>query len=180
MTFFSKLAEMLTTPDAELMELLTDAGDAKLIKDPSIWQRLNPLQMESSLCIDEDLANRVADLIIGYQFFVNDKKSKSQKLDEKTFAKSDIQDAEELELFAKTPEFEIIIQKILDRVDVNSVTEESEELTICINKLLEQIPTTTLVEKYSQIVLEKSIKFFEFLKLFFTSAYIHMRHSTFL
>uniref|UniRef100_A0A8R1HWA2 Gamma-tubulin complex component n=1 Tax=Caenorhabditis japonica TaxID=281687 RepID=A0A8R1HWA2_CAEJA len=171
----NKLAEMLTTSDAELMELLTDAGDAKLIKDPSIWQRLNPLQMESSQCIDSELANRVADLIIGYQFFVNDKKSTSLKMDGSTFAKSDIQDAEELELFSKTPEFERIIDGILDELDVNKMTDNRDELTNCIEKLLEKIPTTSLVDKYSQVVLEKSVRFFEFLKKFFTSAYIHLK-----
>uniref|UniRef100_A0A1I7UHN6 DH domain-containing protein n=1 Tax=Caenorhabditis tropicalis TaxID=1561998 RepID=A0A1I7UHN6_9PELO len=171
----NKLAEMLTTPDAELMELLTDAGDAKMIKDPSIWQRLNPLTMESSQCIDEGLANRVADLIIGYQFFIKDKKNKSQKSDESTFGISDIQDAEELELFAKTCNFEKIIDDILSDVDMSSTDGNLDELSTCINKLLEQVPTKTIVEKYSQIVLEKSVRFFEFLKTFFTSAYIHLK-----
>uniref|UniRef100_A0A1I7UHN5 DH domain-containing protein n=1 Tax=Caenorhabditis tropicalis TaxID=1561998 RepID=A0A1I7UHN5_9PELO len=174
-TIVDKLAEMLTTPDAELMELLTDAGDAKMIKDPSIWQRLNPLTMESSQCIDEGLANRVADLIIGYQFFIKDKKNKSQKSDESTFGISDIQDAEELELFAKTCNFEKIIDDILSDVDMSSTDGNLDELSTCINKLLEQVPTKTIVEKYSQIVLEKSVRFFEFLKTFFTSAYIHLK-----
>lgn len=167
---------MLTTPDAEQMELLSDAGDAKLIKDPSIWQRLNPLQMESSQCIDSELANRIADLIIGYQFFVNDKKARSQKMDGTTFAKSDIQDAEELELFSKTPEFENIIETVLSELDVNKMTDNLDELTVCIEKLLDAIPTTSLVEKYSKVVLEKSVRFFEFLKKFFTSAYIHLQN----
>ncbi|CAI2348103.1 unnamed protein product [Caenorhabditis sp. 36 PRJEB53466] len=171
----NKLAEMLTSPDAELMELLTDAGDAKLINNPSIWQRLNPLQMESSQCIDEQLANRVVDLIIGYQFFVNDKKSKSQKMDGSTFAKSDIQDAEELELFSKTPEFQKTIDEIVNKLDVNALTDSLDELSTCIEKLLTMIPTTSLVEKYSQVVLRKSVHFFEFLKQFFTSAYIHLQ-----
>ncbi|CAO4370454.1 unnamed protein product [Caenorhabditis nigoni] len=175
----NKLAEMLTTPDAELMELLTDAGDAKQIKDPSIWQRLNPLTMESSQCIDEELANRVADLIIGYQFFINDKKNKSYKSDGSTFAITDIQDAEELELFAKTPHFEKILDGILSELDVNSTDENLDELSNCIYKLLDQVPTTTLVEKYSHVVLDKSVRFFEFLKTFFTSAYIHLKNRTF-
>lgn len=172
----NKLAEMLTTPDAELLELLTDAGDAKLIKEPSIWQRLNPLTMESSQCIDEELANRVSDLIIGYQFFINDKKNKSQKSDESTFAISDIQDAEELELFSKTHHFEKVINDILSEVDVCSSKENLDELSTCINKLLDQVPTKTIVEKYSLVVLEKTIRFFEFLKSFFTSAYIHLKN----
>ncbi|EGT33746.1 hypothetical protein CAEBREN_23048 [Caenorhabditis brenneri] len=172
----NKLAEMLTTPDAELMELLTDAGDPRLIKDPSIWQRLNPLTMESSQCIDEELASRVADLIIGYQFFINDKKNRRQKSDESTFAITDIQDEEELELFSKTQHFEKIINDILSEVDICSTTEKLDELSTCINKLLDQVPTKTIVEKYSQIVLEKSIRFFEFLKSFFTSAYIHLKN----
>ncbi|EFP09546.1 hypothetical protein CRE_25545 [Caenorhabditis remanei] len=172
---FSKLAEMLTTPDSELMELLTDASDVKLIKDPSIWQRLNPLIMESSQCIDELLANRVADPIIGYQFFINDKKNKSWKSDDSTFALTDIQDAEELELFAKTSNFEKIIDGILSEIDVNSTSGNLDELSTCINKLLEQVPTTMLVEKYSRVVLEKSVRFFGFLKTFFTSAYIHLK-----
>ncbi|CAB3401508.1 unnamed protein product [Caenorhabditis bovis] len=162
-----KLAEMLTSPEAELFELFVPVDDVKDIKEPSIWQRLNPLILESSNCVDEALASRVVDLVIGYRFFVTAKNG-SYKYDETTFGKTDIQDAVELELFAKTPEFEKLIERVLD---------EHDDLEGCISTLLDVLPTSTLIDKYCRIVLDDSVRFFGFLKKFFTTAYVHLRRN---
>ncbi|CAI5446673.1 unnamed protein product [Caenorhabditis angaria] len=149
-----KCAEMLTSPEAELFDLLVDEGDSKLIRDPSVWQRLNPLSMEQSRCIDRNLSNRIVDLIISYRFFVNDKKNEERN---------------ELELFSITPCFESTIDEIMTSFG----PENPPELEKSLELLMRKLPTTEIVEKYSRKILAKSIRFFDFLKQFFTQPHIH-------